>query len=141
MGLVFVALISACQPRDGDNDGIVTADDAQIFDAIAPDETVYFSGTEPFWGGQAVYGTLTYMTPDNGDGVDIEVERFVGNNGLSFSGEMNGQAFDLAVTPGECSDAMSDRTYPYVATLQIDEEARAGCAWTDLQPFSGPQNP
>ena len=83
----------------------------------------------------------TYATPDNPDGSEFPVERFAGNNGLGISGDMDGQSFDLTITPGECSDGMSDRTYPYTATLLIGAEQRQGCAWTNSQPFSGPEMP
>ena len=50
-------------------------------------------------------------------------------------------ASETVVTPGECSDGMSDRTYPFTVTLLLGEEQRTGCAWTDLQPYSGPETP
>ena len=137
--IVGVALLAGCQGQSGD--GIVTADEAEVFDAIGPDETVQFTGTEPFWGGDASEGQLRYTTPENIDGVVIPVDRFAGNNGLSFSGSLEGADFDMTVTPGDCSDGMSDRTYPFVATLQIGEETRSGCAWTQGMPFTGPAAP
>jgi len=65
------------------------------------------------------------------------VSRFAGRGGLSFSGEMNGEALTLAVTPGACSDGMSDRTYPFVVTLRIGDDLRNGCGWTKTHPWSG----
>ena len=61
--------------------------------------------------------------------------------GLGFSGTLDGAAFDMTVTPGACSDGMSDRTYPYTVTLKIGDDTREGCAWTDAQPFEGPEAP
>ena len=75
------------------------------------------------------------------DGQAIAVERFAGNNGLGFSGQLDGQPFRMAVTPGTCGDDMSDRTYPFVVTLQVRGEDRQGCAWTDAQPFEGDAAP
>ena len=84
---------------------------------------------------------LTYTTPENQEGATFPVKRFTGQGGLGFSGTLDGAAFDMTVTPGTCSDAMSDRSYPYTVTLQIGEETRRGCAWTDAQPFEGPRMP
>lgn len=56
---------------------------------------------------------------------------------MGFSGELNGEPFNLAVTPGECSDTMSNRSYPFTATLTIGDELRNGCAYTDIQMFTG----
>ena len=104
------------------------SNDSAPFQGIAADETIQFTGTEPFWGGEAVGKSLTYTTPENQQGSIIAVERFAGRNGLSLSGEFDGQPFVMAVTPGDCSDGMSDRTYPYTVTLQVHGEQRNGCA-------------
>lgn len=111
------------------------------FDGIAADETIRFTGTEPFWGGQAQGGSLTYTTPEDPDGTTIAVERFAGNSGLGLSGKLGDAAFDMTVTTGTCSDGMSDREYPFTVTLRIGEETRLGCAWTSARPFTGPENP
>lgn len=132
-----LASLSACSgdsPADGDRA-------ASTFEAIAPGETVQFTGTEPFWGGEVTGDTLTYSTPENIDGVEIDVERFAGLGGVSWSGELDGQPFDLSITEGECSDGMSDRTYPFTATLSVRGETRRGCAWTERRPFEGDRTP
>lgn len=99
------------------------------------------TGTEPFWGGTISGTELVYARPENQQGRAIAVRRFAGNNGLGFSGSLDGAPLDLAVTPGACSDGMSDRTYPYTVTLKLGEEQRSGCAWTERTPFTGPENP
>ena len=116
----------------------VNESEAEVFSRIAPDEIVRFTGTEPFWGGQVAFTTLTYSTPEDPDGTAIEVQRMAGRGGVSWSGQYEGAPFTLAVTPGKCSDGMSDRTYPYVATLQVQGEQRNGCAWTERDPFTAP---
>ena len=113
----------------------------KAYSGIGESETVRFTGTEPFWGGEAGNGEALYTTPENIDGTRFAVTRFAGNNGVSFSGTIEGAAFDLMVTPGECSDGMSDRAYPFVATLTVGGEQRNGCAWTDTKSFTGPRNP
>ena len=102
------------QTLDEEEEGEETA-----FAGITPEETVKFVGTEPFWGGQVKGTALTYSHPDNPDGTDFAVSRFAGRGGVSWTGIYEGARFVLAVTPGECSDGMSDRTYPFVATLEV----------------------
>jgi uncharacterized membrane protein len=106
------------------------------FSDIAEAEVVHYVGTEPFWSGSAGGGMATYATPENPSGSEFQVERFAGNNGLGISGQLDGAGFDLTITPGECSDGMSDRSFPYTATLLIGRDQRLGCAWTDSQPYS-----
>ena len=120
---------------------VVTAADTAAYSGIAADETVHFTGTEPFWGGEVSGPALTYTTPENQTGDMVAVDRFAGRNGISFSGQFDNMPFVLAVTPGQCSDGMSDRTYPFTVTLQVKGEQRDGCAWTDKQPFTGPKRP
>ena len=128
-------------PQQGSGTKTFTAEDTQTYAGIAADEVVHFTGTEPFWGGQVAGGSLTYSTPEVQDGEKIAVSRFAGRNGLSFSGDLDSMPFVLAISPDKCSDGMSDRSYPFTATLQVRGEVRRGCAWTDKQPFSGPQQP
>ena len=137
----LAALLALTGCKGGQDDRVVTAEDANPYDGIAADETIIIGGTEPFWGGTISGQTLTYTTPEDPDGQTITVRRFAGMNGLGFSGTLEDKALDLAVTPGSCSDGMSDRTYPFTATLRIGTETRNGCAHTDRQGFTGPENP
>ena len=130
----IAALLTGCQAGE-------EAARSEAFDAIAADEIVRFTGTEPFWNGSIEGGTATYATPENPDGTRFAVERFSGLNGAGYSGTLDGATFDLTITPGTCSDGMSDRSYPFTATLLVGGEMREGCAWTDRQPFSGPATP
>lgn len=136
----LVFLLAACG-LGGGADVPGDADDRQPFAGIGAGEVLHFTGTEPFWGGTAGGGMLTYTTPESPDGATIPVERFAGRAGLSLSGALDGASLDMMVTEGECSDGMSDRTYPFTVTLKLGEELRSGCAWTDAHPFAGEENP
>ena len=147
-----ILLLAACQPEPAARSvaaGAAAADSAVPGDAsetapyseIAADEVLRFTGTEPFWGGEVSGTTLTYSTPENQDGTEIEVERFAGRGGIAFSGTLEGAAFEMMVTPLACSDGMSDRTYPFTVTLGIGEDKRNGCAWSERHPFDGPEHP
>ena len=131
-------LLCACQTENGNG---APGTSPEGFDGIAATETVHFTGTEPFWGGSVSGERLTYSTPEDIEGSTISVRRFTGQGGLGYSGTLGGRDFDMTVTPGACSDGMSDRTYPYTVTLRIGEETRFGCAWTDGQGFEGPDAP
>jgi len=145
IGLACAAasLLAACQPQNGAADGVLpgNSDGTEPYDGIAEDEVLRFTGTEPFWGGEVNGNTLRYSTPDDQEGTAIEVERFAGRGGISFSGRLGDASFDMTVTPLGCSDGMSDRTYPFAVTLEIGDETRIGCAWSDRCPFEGPENP
>ena len=137
------AALWGCGPKDAiDPDG-------SVFSGIASDETVRLLGTEPFWDidialnetreHQATITTLGF--PQEIEARTIPVERFAGNNGVAFSGEIDGAALEIAIAPGDCNDAMSDRQYPFTATVQLGEAVLFGCAYSDNSPFTGPAQP
>jgi len=111
------------------------------FAGLAPGDTIHFLGTEPFWGGEATGTVLTYTTPEKPDGAQVTVNRFAGRGGLALGGMLEGARFDMAITEAECSDGMSDHTYPFTVTLRIGDETRQGCAWSAKHPFKGDEHP
>lgn len=137
LSLLAAATLAGCHARRGEDNGGVPgdSDSPKPFSGISPRETLHFVGTEPFWGGSAREGTLTYTTPAKPDGTKLAVRRFAGRNGLGLSGTLDGQPFDMTVTPGTCSDGMSDRRFPFSVTLRIGSEVRQGCGWTDTKRF------
>ncbi len=142
--LASVLLLPACQAEGGDaatDAALPDPDSTEAYHGVGPEETLRFTGTEPFWGGEVGGGTLTYTTPENLEGTAITVERFDGRGGLSFNGTLEGAALVMTVTPVACSDGMSDRTYPFTVALRIGDDLRNGCAWSERQPFEGPERP
>lgn len=132
--LLAILALPACHPAGDGGPVPGDSDDSRPFAAIAPDETLRFTGTEPFWGGEVAGTALTYRTPDNAEGRTLSVGRFAGRGGLSFSGRMDDAPLDLTVSEGACNDGMSDRRYPFTATLRIGSQVRSGCAWSDAHP-------
>lgn len=139
--LAALALLAACQPPQKADGVPGSGGPNEVFDAIRADEVLRFTGTEPFWGGEARAAQLTWTTPERPEGVTIAVSRFAGRGGLSFSGTLDGAPLLLAATPARCSDGMSDRTYPFAVTVQAGGRELKGCGWTDRQPFTGPAAP
>ncbi|WP_232494334.1 COG3650 family protein [Novosphingobium kaempferiae] len=112
------------------------AADHRPWNGITAQETVHFMGTEPFWNGTVGPRGLTYATPGDEKGETAPVTRFAGRGGVSFSGVLSDKPTTLVVTPGECSDGMSDARYPFIVTLRIGETTLKGCGWTDREPRS-----
>lgn len=133
----LVLTAAACTPAK--TDGIDP--EGKAFDAVAADEAVTMLGTEPFWNLAVEDGNGVWTTPDNQPGTRIAVKRFAGNGGLGFSGEIDGKPFTATLTPGQCSDGMSDRSFPFVATIALGGETLEGCGYTDSQPFTGDESP
>ena len=137
--LAALALLVSAAACTSGNDGIDPK--GETFTAVAPDAVITLTGTEPFWGIRIEGGQANYTTPDQPEGTDFAVTRFAGNNGLGFSGTLEGQAITITLTPGQCSDGMSDRSFPFVATIALGGETLTGCGYTDSQTFTGPEAP
>lgn len=127
--LAMLALAACAEADPMDRGG-------SAYDGIAPDAFIKLIGTEPFWtleiqpeGGTG--HSAQYSTPENPAGQAFAITRFAGNNGLGFSGELDGQSVQAAITPGECSDGMSDRIYAFSATVSVGGETLFGCAAID----------
>lgn len=134
--LIWLPLLVACSPGNNAIDP-----EGETFAAVAPEEIVTLAGTEPFWNVRFESGEAVWTTPDNPGGTRFAVSRFAGNNGLGFSGTLDGAAFTATLTPGDCNDGMSNRSFPYVATVALGEETLQGCGYTNGQPFTGDAAP
>jgi uncharacterized membrane protein len=139
--LALVALASAACSQTSD----AISRDTEPFAAVSAGATISLLGTEPFWGVTITplgdgYSAV-YSTPDNIAGSAFAVARFAGNNGLGFSGELGGEPFVATLTPGTCSDDMSERSYPYTATVALGETTLYGCGYTSEEPFTGEETP
>lgn len=85
-------------------------------------------GTEPFWSISVTKTQLTLSTPDNQEGVTVPVVRQDGAENALFTATIAGQELQLLVTPGACSDGMSDKTYPWTVERTLGEDSVDGCA-------------
>lgn len=138
--LTLLLALAACHPHATDEGVPGDSQDHQPYAGVGEGETLRFTGTEPFWGGQVVGETLVYTTPEKSEGQTLTVSRFNGRGGLSYSGALeDGTPFSMVVTPGGCSDGMSERSYPFVVTLRLGEQTRNGCAWSDVHPLKEPK--
>ena len=81
-------------------------------------------GTEPFWGGRIGADGITLS------GADRPERRF---GTPPVQSRPDGLVYEapevrIALTPGACSDGMSDRRYPYAAQVRLGGEVLRGCA-------------
>ncbi len=96
--------------------------------AAPPTARYRFTGTEPFWGGTIDGATILYQTPDDQAGETITATVTTEGTTTRYSGTLDGKPFILKLTPGTCSDGMSDTVYPLHAVLAVRGEPRQGCA-------------
>ncbi len=88
-------------------------------------------GTEPFWNAEVKKGELNWTTPENqsAGGVTVPVIRADGaENALFTASDRRPVPLQLLITPGACSDGMSDNTYPWTVERTLGEDTVQGCA-------------
>ena len=92
-------------------------------------EPVRLLGTEPFWGITLDGNELVYS------GVDRPEQRaplpepvMQGTVATWETATANGSPISIMLAATECSDGMSDRTYPLTAQVKIGTEELSGCA-------------
>lgn len=140
LALSGALLVASCTDTPGE-----ISRDTKPFDDISATTNISMLGTEPFWSidiapdGEGF--AARYTSPENLNGSQFAVSRFAGNNGIGFNGSLNGQDVQIALTPGQCSDGMSDRAYPYTATVAFGDAVLYGCGHTSDQPFTGDEAP
>lgn len=115
-------------PAANTDDATNAAAPAAVPPAAQPSARYRFTGTEPFWGGTIEGSTILYRTPDDQAGKTISATMTKEGAATRYSGMLDGQPFILALTPGTCSDGMSDTVYPISAALTVKGEERRGCA-------------
>ena len=85
-------------------------------------------GTEPFWNIEITSETLSYA--------DVEAKTLQGPNPgpvvqgttAAYTTRLGDQPLELTLIATECSDGMSDRTYPLTAIVKLGETRLNGCA-------------
>jgi len=86
-------------------------------------------GTEPFWDARTEGRCVTYATPEDQAGTRVWTKASVTAGATEWIGVLRGKPFEMVVRPkADCSDGMSDRTYPMEVILSVDGEVLHGCA-------------
>jgi len=86
-------------------------------------------GTEPFWNVTFDGSEITYTGLDRPTQVAPRGEPTLSGQAASWTAQTDaGNALVVTLTVEECSDGMSDRTYPLSAEVVIAGETLHGCA-------------
>lgn len=121
--------LAACDPRAHDSPGAATppADAPAQAPAETPTAPVggdfKLVGTEPFWGLEIKGGQMVLTRPDAADVVAPRPAPVINGQSAAWTSG----ALIVRLTPGDCSDGMSDRHYAYTATVKVGEVSLSGC--------------
>lgn len=86
-------------------------------------------GNEPFWSATVSGDKLSFNEMGGSTVTAVHGNPEVTGNVAVWSGKAtDGTALVLTITGTDCSDGMSDRTYPLTSRVQVGERTFSGCA-------------
>jgi uncharacterized membrane protein len=85
-------------------------------------------GTEPFWSVDLNGSEMTYTAPEPPELRAPQPAPVMQGTIAIYESAVQSQAFKVTLTATECSDGMSDRTYPLSAIVRIGDRTLTGCA-------------
>ncbi|PZO05067.1 MAG: hypothetical protein DCF29_09050 [Alphaproteobacteria bacterium] len=135
MRLCVLAILSslalaACSPSD---DAAVEAAETvappPMLAGVDLSQPVRALGTEPFWSLELNGTDMIYTTPEPGELRAPQHAAVVQGTVAMFEAAAgDGQPMKVTLTATECSDGMSDRTYPLTAIVELGDRTLTGCA-------------
>lgn len=88
-------------------------------------------GTEPFWSVELTGSEMIYTSPDQQAGLRAPQPAPVMQGTIAvYESAVQSEEFKVTLTATECSDGMSDRTWPLSAIVQLGDRTLTGCAAT-----------
>ncbi|MBB5740153.1 COG3650 family protein [Brevundimonas aurantiaca] len=125
-----LTLVGGCYDRkDQTPEAAPPPEPAPVLAGVDLGKPVRALGTEPFWSVEITPDGLTYTrvdqpaqhAPNRGATVQGTVATYATSTDLN-------EALNVVLIATECSDGMSDRTYPLTAKVEIGDDTLTGCA-------------
>ena len=118
IALLAPLMLAACMSTGYDDDPYDTAGDRGM------GEPYRAIGNEPFWSLDISNGEMTFK---NADGYAASDSNFALTRDPRLGDVYQGQRIRATILDRECSDGMSDRTYPDTVTVEIGTQVWRGC--------------
>lgn len=131
--VVLAALaLSACSPpAEAPETPDVTPAQPPVLAGIDLTKPLRALGTEPFWGVELNGREMVYSGVDRPEQRAPQGQPVMQGTMAIWEGTTSaGNPLTVTLTATDCSDGMSDRTFPLTAMVRIGEETLMGCAAT-----------
>lgn len=125
-----VLVLSACsQGNETPAPAAETPEPAAVLGGVDLTRPVRALGTEPFWGLEFTGTEMVWSTPEPPEQRARQPKPLLqGTVAIFETSTAGGVPLKATLSATECSDGMSDRTYPLTAIVEIGGETRTGCA-------------
>lgn len=126
-----VLALAACSPADEPSPPPAQPEPAPMLGGVDLGQPIRALGTEPFWGVELTGTEIVYTGVDRPEQRAPQPEPLVQGTTANYEAETSaGTPISVMLAATECSDGMSDRTYPLSAIVRIGDEVLTGCAAT-----------
>ena len=129
LAALAVLLLAACSPEGAGPEPAEAPEPAAVLAGVDLGQPMRALGTEPFWAVELTGNEMVYSGVDRPEQrapqpkIDIQ-----GTTATFDSVTSAGTPLSVMLAATECSDGMSDRTYPLSAIVRIGDETLTGCA-------------
>lgn len=129
-GLAFAALVlAACSQAEPSPPPPEEAVPAPVLAGVDLAQPVRALGTEPFWSVDLTGTEMVYTTPEPPEQRAPQPVPVVQGTTVTYETETaDGTGLSVTLVATECSDGMSDRTYPLTALVKLGDVDLTGCA-------------
>ena len=122
-------MVNACSEAAIEPPAPAEAPAPAVLGGVDLNAPVWVVGTEPFWAVNITPDVLVYSAPEVRPVTIMNSGPVVQGTTAVFSGaSQDGTALAVTLIATECSDGMSDRTYPLTARVELGGETFNGCA-------------
>lgn len=135
MRIALAAILSAlslCACSQGSAPAEVVAPEQPepvMLGSVDLNQTIRALGTEPFWGIEITPDALIYSGVDQPEiRADNPGPVVQGTTAVYAATAQGAPVMTVTLISTECSDGMSDRTYPLTAMVELGERTLNGCA-------------
>ena len=125
----LVLALAACTQAEEPAAPPAPPEPAPVLGGVDLAQPVRALGTEPFWSVELTGTEMVYTTPGPIEQRAPKPVPVVQGTTATYETEMaDGVELRVTLVATECSDGMSDRTYPLTAMVKVGEQELAGCA-------------
>lgn len=126
--ILAAPILAACEPQAPAAPETPPAP-APVLAGVDLGQPVRALGTEPFWSLEIAPDGLTFTGVDRPEARTANPGPVVQGAAAEWTARAaDGAEWRVTLTGADCSDGMSDRTYPLTARLKIGDETLTGCA-------------
>lgn len=129
LAALAVLVLAACSPAEEPAPPPEEPQPAPVLGGVDLAQPVRALGTEPFWSVELTGTEMVYAAPDTPEQRAPQPNPVVQGTTASYEAETaDGTTLSVTLITTECSDGMSDRTYPLTAMVKVGDQDLTGCA-------------